>query len=75
MTVEVALTQNNTPWLQRDQTLPLNSEGCGLQDYTPISSSLRTRPLKNRKGGSGKLAGVEVYTEPGMHSDVRLLEI
>ena len=43
------------------------------------------RPSKNRKGGSGKLAGVEVYTASSMqahfqmafdqHSDVRLLEM
>ena len=49
------------------------------------ASSLRTRPLKNRKGGSGTSAGVEVYTAPGMkahfrlafdyHSDVHLLEM
>ena len=47
--------------------------------------SLGTRPSKNRKGGSGKSAGVEVYTAPGMqahfrlafdwHSDVHLLEM
>ena len=29
-------------------------------------SSLGTRPSKNRKGGSGTSAGVEVYTAPGM---------
>ena len=30
--------------------------------------SLGTRPSKNRKGGSGKSAGVEVYTAPGMQA-------
>ena len=34
--------------------------------------SLGTRPSKNRKGGSGKWAGVEVYTEPGMQAHFRL---
>ena len=34
--------------------------------------SLGTRPLKNRKGGSGKSAGVEVYTAPGMQAHFRL---
>jgi len=47
--------------------------------------SLGTRPSKNRKGGSGTSAGVEVYTGPGMkvhfrlafdwHSDVHSLEM
>ena len=27
-----------------------------------LGSSLGTRPAKNRKGGSGKQGGVEVYT-------------
>ena len=31
-----------------------------------------TRPSKNRKGGSGTLAGVEVYTAPGMKAHFRL---
>ena len=35
-------------------------------------SSLGTRPSKNRKGGSGKSAGVEVYTAPGMQAHFRL---
>ena len=30
--------------------------------------SLGTRPSKYRKGGSGKSAGVEVYTAPGMQA-------
>ena len=34
--------------------------------------SLGTRPSKNRKGGSGKSAGVEVYTAPGMQAHFRL---
>ena len=34
--------------------------------------SLGTRPSKNRKGGSGKSAGVEVYTAPGMQVHFRL---
>ena len=33
---------------------------------SPMHPSLGTRSLKNPKGGSGKLAGVEVYTAPGM---------
>ena len=47
--------------------------------------SLGTRPSKNRKGGPGKWAWVEVYTVPGMqahfqlafdqHSEVLLLEM
>ena len=36
------------------------------------SPSLGTRPSKNRKGGSGKLAGVEVYTAPGMQAHFQL---
>ena len=38
----------------------------------PIGSSLGTGPSKNRKGGSGTLAGVEVYTAPGMKAHFRL---
>ena len=34
--------------------------------------SLKTRPSKNRKGGSGTSAGVEVYTAPGMKVHFRL---
>ena len=34
--------------------------------------SLRTRPSKNRKGGSGKSAGVEVYTAPGVQAHFQL---
>ena len=34
--------------------------------------SLGTRPSNNRKGGSGKLAGLEVYTAPGMKAHFRL---
>ena len=34
--------------------------------------SLGTRPSKNRKGGSGTSAGVEVYTVPGMKAHFRL---
>ena len=34
--------------------------------------SLRTRPSKNRKRGSGTSAGVEVYTAPGMKAHFRL---
>ena len=34
--------------------------------------SLGTRPSKNRKGGSGTSAGVEVYTAPGMKAHFRL---
>ena len=29
-------------------------------------------PQKNQKGGSGKSAGVEVYTAPGMKAHFRL---
>ena len=36
------------------------------------TASLGTRPSKNRKGGSGKSAGVEVYTAPGMQAHFRL---
>ena len=38
----------------------------------PFPPSLGTRPLKNRKGGSGKLAGVEEYTAPGMQAHFQL---
>ena len=34
--------------------------------------SLGTTPSKNRKGGSGKLAGVEVYTTLSMQAHFRL---
>ena len=34
--------------------------------------SLGTRPSKNRKGGSGTSAGVEMYTAPGMKAHFRL---
>ena len=34
--------------------------------------SLGARPTKNWKGGSGKLAGVEVYTAPGMKAHFQL---
>ena len=34
--------------------------------HTPLLVSLRTRPSKNLKRGSGKSAGVEVYIVPGM---------
>ena len=34
--------------------------------------SLGTRPSKNRKGGSGTSAGVEVYTAPSMKVHFRL---
>ena len=37
-----------------------------------VYTSLGTRPSKNRKGGSGKSAGVEVYTAPGMQAQFRL---
>ena len=39
---------------------------------THIYTSLGTRPSKNQKGGSGKLAGVEVYTAPGMKAHFQL---
>ena len=37
-------------------------------NMTNLRPSLGTRPSKNRKGGSDKLAGVEVYTVPGMQA-------
>ena len=37
-----------------------------------VLGSLGTRPSKDRKGGSGKLAGVEVYTAPGMKAHFQL---
>ena len=37
-----------------------------------LTSSLGIRPSKNRKGGSSKSAGVEVYTAPGMQVHFRL---
>ena len=40
--------------------------------YRYICVSLGTRPSKNQKGGSGKSAGVEVYTVPGMQAHFRL---
>ena len=46
-----------------------NGGGLGTRLAVP---SLRTRPSKNRKGGSGKSAGVEVYTAPGMQAHFRL---
>ena len=39
---------------------------------TRWKASLGTRPSKNRKGGSGTSAGVEVYTAPGMKAHFRL---
>ena len=35
-------------------------------------NSLKTRPSKNRKGGSGKWGGVEVYTAPSMQAHFQL---
>ena len=40
--------------------------------HTHTHTSLGTRPSKNRKGGSGKSAGVEVYTAPSMQAFFRL---
>jgi len=44
------------------------------QEQMPPNSlySLGTRPSKNWKGRCGKLAGVEVYTAPGMQVHFRL---
>ena len=39
---------------------------------TQLILNLGTRPSKNRKGGSGKSAGVEVYTAPGMQAHFQL---
>ena len=39
---------------------------------SPMHPSLGTRSLKNPNGGSGKLAGVEVYTTPGMQVHFQL---
>ena len=38
----------------------------------PFEGSLGTRPSKNRKGGSGTSAGVEMHTAPGMKAHFRL---
>ena len=43
-----------------------------LYSSTWIWPSLGARPSKNRKGGSSKSAGVEVYTAPGMKAHFRL---
>ena len=48
------------------------SENGVLHNGQQPQSSLGTRASKNRKGGSGKLAGVEVYTAPGMQAHFRL---
>ena len=40
--------------------------------HTHTHTSLGTRPSKNQKRGSGKLAGVEVYTVPGMQAFFQL---
>ena len=37
-----------------------------------LTSSLGTRPSKDQKGGSSKLAGVEVCTAPGMQVHFQL---
>ena len=61
-----------TRWLQRDQTLPLSCEGCGLRDKvrawsgewnegTPKVVS-EPDPRKIEKGVTGKRGVVEVYT-------------
>ena len=39
---------------------------CGITIFIASLLSLGTRPSKNRKGGSGTSAGVEVYTAAGM---------
>ena len=48
--------------------------GCSemIQSVSPHRASLATRPSKNRKGGSGTSAGVEVYTAHGMKAHFRL---
>ena len=52
--------------------------GCTTYIYACVFSnmwvpiSLGTRPSKNRKGGSGTSAGVDVYTAPGMKAHFRL---
>ena len=62
-----------TRWLQRDQTLPLSAKvWLARLGHTMVMASLGTRPSKNRKGGSGKSAGVEVYTAPGMQAHFQL---
>ena len=47
-------------------------EGRATVPLSKVEGSLGTRPSKNRKGGSGKSAGVEVYTAPGMQAHFRL---
>ena len=64
------------------------TRGVILHREAPLSVCMVSEPdtqTKNRKGGSGKLAGVEVYTAPAMqahfqlaidwHSDECLLEM
>ena len=46
------------------------TRGVILHREAPLSVCMVSEPdtQTNRKGGSGKLAGVEVYTAPGMHA-------
>ena len=46
--------------------------GGGRKILAKGANSLGTRPSKNRKGGSGTSAGVDVYTAPGMKAHFRL---
>ena len=58
----------------------MNIYSCKLMlDYQPSESNLeivtaciRNQTLEKSKRGSGKLAGVEVYTVPGMQAHFRL---
>ena len=48
------------------------SENGVLRNGQQTQRSLGTRPSKNQKGGSGKSAGMEMYTVPGMQAHFRL---
>ena len=54
------------PWLLQTCKIYVSFE---VATWLP---SLGTRPSKNRKGGSGTSARVEVYTAPGMKAHFRL---
>ena len=63
--------RNCSPWHTLAQARP-TMPCIRLVIAASVLRSLGTRPSKNRKGGSGKSAGVEVYTAPGMQAHFRL---
>ena len=58
--------------MQVYQTLLLRERGSGSETSgapnKPSGAHCSKKASKNRKGGSGKSAGVEVYTVPGMQA-------